>query len=194
VGASPAPLTRSRVSAAERERIAERLRGACADERLSVETFIARLDSVYSVRTHADLAQLVADIPEPSWLSRTCLEAVTVTSRWLHQVGAAWREPRAVPLVLPNREQVVLGRSRTCDRVVLSPTVSRRHALLRHVEGRWLIQDCGSANGTFLNGWRVEAETEVHTGDELAVGDVRFVVQSAPADLRHVRDEASPAP
>src|SRR5471032_1937978 len=99
VGASPAPQTRSRVSAAERERIAERLRGACADERLSVETFIARLDSVYSVRTHADLAQLVADIPEPNWLSRTCLDAVTSASRWLHQVGAAWREPRAVPLV-----------------------------------------------------------------------------------------------
>jgi hypothetical protein len=187
-------LIRSRVSAAERERIAERLRGACADERLSVETFIARLDSVYSVRTHADLAQLVADIPEPGWLSRTCLEAVTVTSRWLHQVGTAWREPRAIPLVLPNRDQVVLGRSRSCDRVVLSPTVSRRHALLRQVEGRWLIQDCGSANGTFLNGWRVGAETEIHAGDELVVGDARFVVQPAPVEARRITDEASPVP
>jgi hypothetical protein len=184
VGASSAPVARPRVSAAERERVAERLRGACADERLSVETFIARLDSVYSVRTHADLAQLIADVPEPSWLSRTCLEAVTVTSRWLHQVGAAWREPRAIPLVLPDREQVVLGRSRSCDRVVGSPTVSRRHALLRQVDGRWLIQDCGSVNGTFLNGWRVDAETEIHAGDELAIGEARFVVQSAPAGVR----------
>jgi hypothetical protein len=187
-------VVRPRVSAAERERIAERLRGACADERLSVETFIARLDSVYAVRTHADLAQLVADIPEPNWLSRTCLEAVTVTSRWLRQVGTAWREPRTFPLVLPNREQVVLGRSRTCDRVVLNPTVSRRHALLRQVEGRWLIRDCGSVNGTFLNGWRVDAETEIRSGDELAIGDVRFVIQSAPAEWRRVTGEASPMP
>jgi FHA domain/Domain of unknown function (DUF1707) len=187
-------VIRPRVSAAERERIAERLRGACADERLSVETFIARLDSVYAVRTHADLAQLVADIPEPNWLSRTCLEAVTVTSRWLHQVGTAWRQPRSVPLVLPNREQVVLGRSRSCDRVVLHPTVSRRHALLRQAEGRWLIQDCGSANGTFLNGWRVDAEMEIRPGDELAVGDVRFVLQVPPAGVRRVTGEASPVP
>ena len=194
MGVSSAPVIRPRVSAAERERVAERLRGACADERLSVETFIARLDSVYSVRTQADLAQLVADIPEPSWLSRTCLDAVTVTSRWLHQVGSAWREPRAITLVLPDREQVVLGRSRSCDRVILSPTVSRRHALLRQVEGRWLIQDCGSVNGTFLNGWRVQCETEIRPGDELAVGDVRFVVQQAPAGVRRVTGEASPVP
>lgn len=178
MSASSAPVARPRVSAAERERVAERLRGACADERLSVETFIARLDSVYSVRTHAALAELVADIPEPSWLSRTCLEAVTITSRWLHQVGTAWREPRAVPLVLPSRDHVVLGRSRSCDRVIANPTVSRRHALLRHAEDRWLIQDCGSANGTYLNGWRVEADTEIRAGDELVLGDVRFTIHA----------------
>jgi hypothetical protein len=194
VGAGSAPLAHPRVSAAERERIAERLRGACADERLSVETFIARLDSVYSVRTHADLAQLIADLPEPSWLSRTCLEAVTVTSRWLQQIGTAWREPRTVPLVLPQRDHVVLGRSRSCDRVVLNPTVSRRHALLRHVEDRWLIEDCGSANGTYLNGWRVDAATEIRPGDELAVGDVRFVVQPVSAGVRRVTGEASRVP
>ncbi|MCK4276251.1 MAG: FHA domain-containing protein, partial [Phycisphaerae bacterium] len=34
-------------------------------------------------------------------------------------------------------------------------TVSRRHARLWEQKGRWMLEDLGSANGTFLNGMRV---------------------------------------
>jgi hypothetical protein len=176
--------SRPRPSADEREQVVERLRGACADDRLSVQTFVARLESVYSVRTQAELALLLADLPETGWLSRVVFGAVSSASRWTHQLAVAWREPRTARLVLPSQDQVVVGRSRLCNCVISHSTVSRRHALLRSVEGRWWLRDCGSLNGTYLNGWRVVSETEVRPGDELTLGDVRFILRAPLGDVR----------
>lgn len=49
-------------------------------------------------------------------------------------------------------------------------TVSRRHAELRVRDGRWMVRDLGSINGTWLNGRRV-GDAEVRPGDELRLGD-----------------------
>ena len=84
-----------RPSYADRERAADRLREACADDRLSLDTFAERLDVAYAARTEAELARLFADLPEPSWLSRLAFTAVNAASRWTYKLGEAWREPRA---------------------------------------------------------------------------------------------------
>jgi FHA domain/Domain of unknown function (DUF1707) len=171
---------RPRVSAAEREQIATRLREACVDERLSVNTFVARIESAYSVRTRPELAMLVADIPEPGWLTRVCAAAVTAGSRFTHQLRAAWRLPRTADLVLPLRSQAYLGRSHGCDYVLPDEAVSRRHALLAYTDGRWWVDDCTSKNGTFLNGWRISSATEVRPGDELTLANRRFILRAPP--------------
>ena len=46
-----APTRRSRPSFDERERVARRLRGACAEDRLSVDTLSHRLEIAYTART-----------------------------------------------------------------------------------------------------------------------------------------------
>lgn len=50
--------------------------------------------------------------------------------------------------------------------------VSRRHAQLRKREGDILIVDLGSGNGTYLNGQRIPAQTELalKDGDVLRLG------------------------
>jgi FHA domain/Domain of unknown function (DUF1707) len=168
----------ARASAREREQVAERLRGACVDERLSVGTFIARLDDVYSARTQPELEQIVADLPEPSWLTRTCVAAVDAGSRFTQQLQVAWQHPRAAHLTLPTRSPAYLGRSRDCDYALDEEFVSRKHAVITYEQGRWRVQDCGSTNGTYLNGWLVKEATEIHPGDELTLGDARFVLQA----------------
>jgi hypothetical protein len=55
-----------RVSDADRERIAERLREAAGEGRLTVEELDERLDAAYAARTGSDLAPLTADLPEPA--------------------------------------------------------------------------------------------------------------------------------
>ena len=58
-----------------------------------------------------------------------------------------------------------------------------------------MLADLGSSNGTYLNGTRVLSQTVLHTGDEIRVGDVRYVVDlgddSAWAE-RFFRNEVDP--
>jgi pSer/pThr/pTyr-binding forkhead associated (FHA) protein len=55
--------------------------------------------------------------------------------------------------------RIVLGRSRNCDVILPDPTVSSRHASLRHEGGRWLLVDEGSSNGLLLGNVRLSAHT-----------------------------------
>ncbi|WKX70569.1 DUF1707 domain-containing protein [Streptomyces sp. XD-27] len=54
-----------RASDAERERVADALRDAVAEGRLTMEEFEERLDAAYRARTHGELAPLVRDLPAP---------------------------------------------------------------------------------------------------------------------------------
>jgi pSer/pThr/pTyr-binding forkhead associated (FHA) protein len=64
----------------------------------------------------------------------------------------------------------MIGRADSCNLVIDSPTVSRRHAELRLYNGDWLLSDLGSANGTWVNGWRVD-QVVLRPGDEVRLGE-----------------------
>ena len=52
-------------SDADRERVAERLRAAAGEGRLSADELEERLEGAFSARTEAELEPLVADLPQP---------------------------------------------------------------------------------------------------------------------------------
>jgi Domain of unknown function (DUF1707) len=54
-----------RASDADREQVAERLRQATVEGRLSADELEGRLDALYSARTYGQLDVLVADLPAP---------------------------------------------------------------------------------------------------------------------------------
>jgi len=66
-----------------------------------------------------------------------------------------------------------LGRHPSCDVVLSSMSVSRRHARLVFRDGRWVLQDLGSTNGTEVNGIDV-GRCELRPGDEVILGDERL--------------------
>jgi hypothetical protein len=70
-------------------------------------------------------------------------------------------------------EQTTIGRSPDCDVFLDDVTVSRQHAILVHSESRFLLQDKGSLNGTFLNRNRIES-AELADGDEVQIGKYRL--------------------
>lgn len=63
-----------------------------------------------------------------------------------------------------------------------SLSVSRVHARISCVAGKWFICDLHSRNGTFLNGRRLEPdrETELEDGDTVRFGNKEFVFHRAP--------------
>jgi S1-C subfamily serine protease len=68
-------------------------------------------------------------------------------------------------------ERFVLGRAEGCDLQLYDDNVSRRHAELRELpEGRALLRDLGSVNGTYVDGRRV-TEVELDGGEQIQIGD-----------------------
>jgi pSer/pThr/pTyr-binding forkhead associated (FHA) protein len=70
----------------------------------------------------------------------------------------------------------VLGRVRGCDLVIRDEGASRHHAEVRaEPAGGLRVRDLGSANGTFVDGRRVE-EAMLSGGEELQIAGVEIAV------------------
>src|SRR5438128_8085303 len=65
-----------------------------------------------------------------------------------------------------------IGRTPENDLVIADTSLSRRHALIENFEGRFNLSDCGSSNGTFINGTPITALTELSDWDVLTFGGV----------------------
>jgi signal transduction histidine kinase len=69
----------------------------------------------------------------------------------------------------PEAPSFIIGRGRTNRVILLDGKVSGRHAQMRLLDGKYVIRDLNSTNGTFVNGKAV-TETAVEVGDEVRVG------------------------
>lgn len=74
-------------------------------------------------------------------------------------------------------EEIAVGRS--ADNAVRLPErdVSRRHALFQRVNGAVYLEDLGSANGTRVNGERLQGRRRVRQGDLVQIGGYDLVVE-----------------
>lgn len=77
---------------------------------------------------------------------------------------------------------LTLGRSAECDIAIPSDEISRHHAKLQVVADGVMVEDMGSANGTFVNNQRVLVPTLMKHGDELRLDTVRFMLMSPTAE------------
>lgn len=64
-----------------------------------------------------------------------------------------------------------LGRADDNDVVVKHPSVSRKHATIARQGPKLAVKDLGSANGTWINGSRVEGEQPLQLGDVITVAE-----------------------
>jgi pSer/pThr/pTyr-binding forkhead associated (FHA) protein len=75
-------------------------------------------------------------------------------------------------------KEVSIGRSPENGVVIDNPAVSHYHARVFHEEGRLMLEDFGSMNGTFVNGQRVKMVT-LKPGDSVAIGKHTIVVSES---------------
>lgn len=71
--------------------------------------------------------------------------------------------------------QTVVGRSQEVDLVLDEASVSRRHAVFTLGGGQLVLRDLGSANGTLVNGQRIE-EAQLQPGDVVSLGQARLTL------------------
>src|SRR3954468_16329670 len=69
-----------------------------------------------------------------------------------------------------------VGRQDECQLRIKSSQVSRKHCELFEKKGMLLVKDLGSANGTYVNGKRVEGQLILEPGDELSIGGIKLRV------------------
>lgn len=70
--------------------------------------------------------------------------------------------------------EFVIGRDPQCQLRPASPAISKQHCALTARDAKVFIRDCGSTNGTFINGEQVAGDLEVKSGDRLKVGPLEF--------------------
>ena len=75
-------------------------------------------------------------------------------------------------------KEVSIGRSPENGLVIDNPAVSHYHARVFSEEGRLMLEDLGSMNGTFVNGQRVKMVT-LKPGDSVGIGKHTIVVSDS---------------
>lgn len=107
-------------------------------------------------------------------VTRAALAASETVFLGSHRVPAADLLARLVPARVPilafHGRPMVVGRDASCDHVLDLPMVSGRHARLSSSGSQVLIEDLGSANGTFVGGRRIERAVAVVHGDRIGLG------------------------
>jgi FHA domain len=157
----------------ERRRLARTLKTAYADGLLSPETFAHRIDQLFSAPV-IEPPRFIGDLRlrGPDRRPSRALSMLRAAKRRIVK-GPTADEPESTLLALDwtgAQTELLIGRSSSCDVVLQGAYVSRRHARLFYRDGKWVLHDLTSTNGTLVNGVPV-GRTEVRPGDIVLLGD-----------------------
>jgi hypothetical protein len=83
---------------------------------------------------------------------------------------------KKIPLLFDVFPKITIGRSPESVIVIPDPTVSRRHAVIERVDGKIVLRDLGSTNGTYVyspetGGFERVEEVELRPGMLLRLGE-----------------------
>lgn len=68
-------------------------------------------------------------------------------------------------------DQLVIGRDASNSIAINDPEISRKHSRLSFQGGKYVIEDLGSTNGTFVNGQRLAGPAVLKPGDVVSLGE-----------------------
>ncbi len=79
---------------------------------------------------------------------------------------------RVIPILPP----FLIGRAAECNLRPASQAISLKHCVIEEREGRIVVRDLDSTNGTFLNDDLLTRGCPLSEGDDLRVGPLQFLV------------------
>jgi pSer/pThr/pTyr-binding forkhead associated (FHA) protein len=83
-----------------------------------------------------------------------------------------------------SQANIAIGRAVENDIVITSKRASREHARIYREGRKWVLEDCSSANGTFLNGERVFSAVDLRDGDRITIGDIQLKFHDPDTTVR----------
>lgn len=78
-------------------------------------------------------------------------------------------------------DQLTIGRDSTNGVAINDAEISRRHARLMFQGGKYVLEDLGSTNGTFVNGQRLAGPVVLKPGDVVSLGEQIVLMYDAIA-------------
>lgn len=94
-------------------------------------------------------------------------------------------------------DQLTIGRDSTNDIAINDAEISRRHARLTFQGGKYVLEDLGSTNGTFVNGQRLAGPRVLKAGEVVSFGEqiiLVFEVTTVDAGATMVSPRAAAVP
>src|SRR4051812_31598437 len=88
-----------------------------------------------------------------------------------------------------EKNEINVGRVQGNDLILAKGNVSKHHARILFRDGRLIVTDLKSSNGTYVNGRKITQATIVRPGDKVYIGDY---VLSCSADDMVVEGAAPP--
>lgn len=108
---------------------------------------------------------------------------------WLKFIDPESEEKR----VAVEGERFTVGRHSENDLTIVDSRLSRQHMFIERIDGKFLVSDCGSSNGTSLNGEDLLNTAELKDGDALDLGGVEIAVELDLADSAESGNSAEAA-
>ena len=91
-----------------------------------------------------------------------------------------------------DKNEINVGRVQGNDLMLPKGNVSKHHARLLYRDGRFIVTDLKSTNGTYVNGRKIAQATIVREGDKIYIGDfVLRLITSEEASLPAAMDGAA---
>ena len=81
--------------------------------------------------------------------------------------------------VIELEDALTIGRA--AELVIADARVSRQHARVFRRDRAYVVEDLGSANGTFVNEVRITAPVQLQSGDRIRIGSADLIYGSGPA-------------
>ena len=88
-----------------------------------------------------------------------------------------------------DRNEWLIGRESSCDVVLSSSQISRRHAKLICDGNQFYIEDCGSALGTFMGNSKINGKERIPVGHPVRIGNYELVL--SPEEITEDADSGN---
>jgi pilus assembly protein CpaF len=89
------------------------------------------------------------------------------------------------------KDDITIGRAQGNDVILPRNNISKRHTRVFRRQGKLVVRDLDSTNGTFLNGRRIHDDEVLHAGDRIFLADFVLIIEEdenaatpVPPDLK----------